>query len=1232
MASKGRMLKRSRHVSSFLEDSMENTTPSKATMNVVVDIHHEASRSQGDNENVPVVPESSDEKAVKRSDSFKSSSKRASEVPGDRHVVVTRTRLDETRDRVTLESFDLIEEIGTPGKNSRTPELEPFPEVKPRRRKQWSTVNAASETEDNSKRQPRKRWSKDTSVIRLPETRDVSPLTGGDEDQRKPIPAPRSSVRRNAFFFDNPAFVSENEEVLRIETDHRRESTKIEMRRMSDRSSKIEDIEEVRTSGGTSSDSLKKSAQGASARSRRERLTDSDARSARTSRSSKSRNNSSDEVNSTSSLGKVTDIQSSSTTYKETSTSTSDKQQPEATQDRSLRKRERSLLRKKDVLTNDDKASSSAKDARSNADAETDTRVRKKKRKKRRQGKEDKQDKEKDDKREDAEIRYISVTVHRTDLLEVDYAKVKRPMVKVHIVNAHTGSYLKCGADNSENTSVSLQPMITGKFDFKENRSMIPVWEEELIFEHDFNAITRRDEDSQVVILFEVIDPLSFAEASFSSEGCWHKIAWAFLKPLGCNDTLHTDKKVRLQLYKPRRSFKKYDRRSCEVYTWWQSNNRCKYPSSLFVTVTSVSPPKIKPVLYQQLTMKHVPDTWSESQERSNTRISTAVSLPKWARLAAQSCKIPNERVFETEASENGCFYVAFSSDGKYLACVHSEEYSYPIVVYEVESGKTHVRFSGHKTFVYSLSWSSDDRCLLSASADQTARIWDVRNRTVQYVEMLPHPTYVYCAKYGPSNTTIVATGCYDRVARVWAYDKRSRKRVLCQELEGHEGFVNSMVFYKNGDLITADSVGAIIVWSARRNSKMPSKREWCIARKIKVREIEGVVINTIALHPLESRLLVHSRNSGLRTLDLATCVVLQRYDGLNNQRIQTKACISPCGSLVLCGGEDSVLNVWHLETSEHLAKYTSERDYRAVTCVDYHPYDHVLAYSGFGGPTAVRVLRFNKNTSNKDIGLTIISEAGRISKDGNNTTIHPYRDYISRYIRRPWSSSIYSEQSRALLAQLDFPDTIARSIPATAPILHDMRQVRRELDYRTLYLIEMMAETPPRRKLRQFNLRRPRNPEPPRHINYDHNCDTTMDTEDGSNLNVSPTGRNGQQKFIFPDIARLRLDDNHDVHSTNREHDLPLHLRRDVTHAISETSGSETSRERLSARNRLDTCATRATGYTEDVETGRVHRFADTIAIDMEEDVQNSYAVERAPRSESSPDNSGGTFVISRK
>ncbi|XP_020295937.1 jouberin-like [Pseudomyrmex gracilis] len=983
---KNRKLTRSRNVSSFLKELSTESATSPKTLDVVVDIHNESRQQRDDSKDLDII-ELSDIKKAKRfsvqSSGSSKSSLRASDAPSQNRTS-DRTKKSskeicfrQSRDELT-ESFDLIEEFKSPDKEKRK-----SPEEKPRRRKQWNTVANEETPEIGPKKPPRKRWSKDTGVIQLPETTNSSvPLI---ETLRKPpVPAPRgiSTQQSEIYHFDNPAFVSENDdEVLRIETDHNRESTKIEMRKMSDRS-RVEDV------GVTSGKSLQKHRTEVAKATNRRRLVadESDDRSSKT-RFLKSRKNSVEEFESSTSLEKITDLLSSSVASEDRS-STSVKKSTEATSDQPLKKRERKReLFKKKSSEDDAAVSSSARNMHSSS-IEPDAKVRKKNRKKRKQEKKETKDNNK-------EIKYISVTIHRADVLEDDYLNAKRPMVKVHIVKARTGSYLPNTTKNRENDTAFLQPMITGKFDFRENKSLIPVWEEELIFEHDFNAIAKCEDDDQVVILFEVIDLLNFAEASLSydkvgSEGCWYKIAWAFLKPVGVNNVLHTDKKVRLQLYRPKRNLKKREKQNCEVYTWWQSNNRDKYPSSLLVTVTSVPLPKLEPVLYQQLSLNDLSDTRSDLHDISMRNTSDSIGLVKWTRLAAQSCKIPNEKMFETEASENGCFYIAFSNDGKYLACVHSEEHAYPIVVYEVKSGKIYVRFLGHKAFVYSLNWSSDDHCLLSTSADQTVRVWNVYSQIVQHIEILPHPSYVYCAKYVPGKTTIVATGCYDRVVRIWANSKRSKKRELSQELESHEGFVNSMVFQKNGNLITADSVGSIILWTVRRNNRMTSKMEWCFSRQMKISEIEGVIINTIALHPLESRLLIHSRDNGLRMLDLATGIILQKYKQLNNQRIQLKACISPCGRLILCGGEDSVLNIWNLETGKHVAKYTNGgRSKTVVTCVDYHPYDHVLAFSTFGSPTPVRVLRFNKTVDGSDVGLNLTGNATQAQHDAKEVNFN---------------------------------------------------------------------------------------------------------------------------------------------------------------------------------------------------------------------------------------------------
>ncbi|XP_011861512.1 PREDICTED: jouberin-like, partial [Vollenhovia emeryi] len=625
---KGRRLRRSRNVSSLLEESStEHAMPPKTTVNVVVDVHNGGESSgrrqqQHDDGNDLAIELSGNKEAKRSSERLSQSSKafsRASEAPRSRR---SASKDPSKHDDLLVESLDLIEEFEAPRRRN-----EKSAEEKPRRRKQWNTVaSVTNETEVDPKKPPRKRWSKDTGVIRLPETSDdTSPLI--DDSRKTPVPAPRTSLRRSdAVLFDNPAFVSDNEdEVLRIETDHNRESTKIEMRRVSDRSN-VEDVDE---GGTTSGDFSRRHRQEETMLSKRLAV-DSDGPSLRA-RSWKappeSRRNSVKEHDSSPNPERITNVRSSSITSEER-VSSSRRSQPETTRDQLSRRRERSLSRKKKPLGDNAFVRPSATDAISMVEAD-DTRVRRKRKKKRRQ--------EKGTTKEKEEVKFISVTIHQADVLEADYASVRRPMIRVHIMEASTGAYLK---STTEDGGAYLQPMITGKFDYKKNRSMIPVWEEELIFEHNFDAIMRREDDKQAVILFEVMELLSFADASLSydkigSEGCWNKIAWAFLKPVGINNTFHTGKKVRLQLYKPKQSLKKYGRQKCEVYTWWRSNNRDKYPSSLLVTVTSIPPPKLESVLYQKLPINDLLDDARNVSRDLSKSTSDSIGLPKWARLTA---------------------------------------------------------------------------------------------------------------------------------------------------------------------------------------------------------------------------------------------------------------------------------------------------------------------------------------------------------------------------------------------------------------------------------------------------------------------------------------------------------------------------------------------------------------------------------------------------------------------
>lgn len=75
---------------------------------------------------------------------------------------------------------------------------------------------------------------------------------------------------------------------------------------------------------------------------------------------------------------------------------------------------------------------------------------------------------------------------------------------------------------------------------------MIPNWNEKLVINEQFKHIITES----TVILFELIDYTGHHRPSLAVND-WHRIAWAFIRPVGSNGITNTGKQIRLQLYKP---------------------------------------------------------------------------------------------------------------------------------------------------------------------------------------------------------------------------------------------------------------------------------------------------------------------------------------------------------------------------------------------------------------------------------------------------------------------------------------------------------------------------------------------------------------------------------------------------------------------------------------------------------------------------------------------------------
>uniref|UniRef100_A0A2K5K9F5 SH3 domain-containing protein n=1 Tax=Colobus angolensis palliatus TaxID=336983 RepID=A0A2K5K9F5_COLAP len=187
----------------------------------------------------------------------------------------------------------------------------------------------------------------------------------------------------------------------------------------------------------------------------------------------------------------------------------------------------------------------------------------------------------------------------------------------------------------------------------------------------------------------------------------------------------------------------------------------------------------------------------------------------KWKRLPGQACRIPNKHLFSLNAGERGCFCLDFSHNGRILAAACASRDGYPIILYEIPSGRFMRELCGHLNIIYDLSWSKDDRYILTSSSDGTARIWKNEINNTNTFKVLPHPSFVYTAKFHPAVRELVVTGCYDSMIRIWKVEMREDSAMLVRQFDVHKSFINSLCFDTEGHhMYSGDCTGVIVVWN----------------------------------------------------------------------------------------------------------------------------------------------------------------------------------------------------------------------------------------------------------------------------------------------------------------------------------------------------------------------------------------------------------------------------------
>lgn len=202
----------------------------------------------------------------------------------------------------------------------------------------------------------------------------------------------------------------------------------------------------------------------------------------------------------------------------------------------------------------------------------------------------------------------------------------------------------------------------------------------------------------------------------------------------------------------------------------------------------------------------------------------------------------------------------------------------------------------GHSGPVYGLSFSPDNRYLLSCSEDKTTRLWSLDTYTA-LVAYKGHNHPIWDVKFSPFGHYF-ATASHDQTARLWSCDHIYPLRIFA----GHLNDVDTVEFHPNSTYV--------FTGSADKTCRM-----WDVSKGNSVRIFNGhtSAVNTMAVSPDGRWLASAGEDSIINIWDIGSGRRLKSMRGHGRSSIYSLA-FSQEGSVLVSGGADNSVRVWDIK------------------------------------------------------------------------------------------------------------------------------------------------------------------------------------------------------------------------------------------------------------------------------------------------------------------------------
>jgi len=309
----------------------------------------------------------------------------------------------------------------------------------------------------------------------------------------------------------------------------------------------------------------------------------------------------------------------------------------------------------------------------------------------------------------------------------------------------------------------------------------------------------------------------------------------------------------------------------------------------------------------------------------------------------------------------------AYSRDGSRIVTASLDDTAR---IWDVASGRCLRVLKGHTHSVFSAEFSPDGRRIATASADKTARIWDAATGAT-LMQLKGHTDEVNGAYFSPDGRHVL-TVAVDPTPRLW--DGATGN--LIAEMKGHTEGINSAAFSPDGTRIATASYDATVrLWDATTGAYLT--------------RLDGhtgiVMVDEHSFSPDSRRIVTASSMKSSKELD-STVRVWDAVSGAGLVELKGHtagvliAGFSPDGKRIVTASVDKTAKIWDAETGE--ARVQLDGHTGMVTCAVFSP-DGQSVLTG-SQDQAVRLWNASTGLLNVELlGTTNVVMTAQFSPDG---------------------------------------------------------------------------------------------------------------------------------------------------------------------------------------------------------------------------------------------------------